>query len=89
MADLAKLDIFRKRMKKMGIDIELMGNYPWIYIRSVNGNIIQREDYFEGDHGFTVGFLPVRIDQEFHFTDISRIFKLIRKYKDNERPPTK
>lgn len=81
MADLAKLDIFRKRMKKMGIDIELMGNYPWIYIRSVNGNIIKREDYFHGEHGFTIGFLPIRPDFEFHFTDITKIFELIRKYK--------
>lgn len=43
MADLAKLDIFKKRMKKMGIDIELIDNYPWIYIDKVNGNKIQRE----------------------------------------------
>jgi len=80
-ADLTKLDIFRKRMKKLGIDVELLGNLPWIYIHKVNGNRIQREDFFEGDHGFTIGFLPVRPDQEFHFTDITRIFQLIRKYK--------
>lgn len=81
MSDLIKLDVFRNRMKKLNIDIELMGNYPWIYIRSVNGNIIKREDYFYGEHGFTIGFLPIRPDQEFHFTDITKIFELIRKYK--------
>ena len=80
-ADLTKLDVFRKRMKKLNIDIELIGNYPWIYIRSVNGNIIKREDYFEGNHGFTIGFLPIKPDEPFHFTDITEIFKLIRKYK--------
>jgi hypothetical protein len=81
MSDLKKIDVFVQRMKKLNIDIELMGNYPWIYIRSVNGNIIKREDYFEGNHGFTIGFLPIRPNQEFHFTDITRIFELVRKYK--------
>jgi hypothetical protein len=68
-------------MKKLNIDVQLMGNYPWIYIDYINGNRVKREDYFEGDHGFTIGFLPIRPDQEFHFTDISKIFQLIRKYK--------
>jgi len=80
-ADLIKLDVFRKRMKKLNIDIELISNYPWIYIRSVNGNIIKREDYFEGNHGFTIGFHPIKLDQVFEFTDITKIFELIRKYK--------
>ena len=81
MSDLKKLDVFVRRMKKLNIDVQLMGNYPWIYIDYINGNRVKREDYFEGDHGFTIGFLPIRPDQEFHFTDISKIFQLIRKYK--------
>jgi hypothetical protein len=80
-ADLGKLAIFRNRMKKLNIDIELMGNYPWIYIYKINGKTIQREDYYEGNHGFTIGFLPIRPDQDFHFTDITKIFELVRKYK--------
>ena len=80
-ADLSKLDIFRNRMEKLGIDIKYSSNIPWIYIESVNGNRIQREDYFHGNHGFTIGFLPVRVGEPFHFTDITEIFKLIRKYK--------
>jgi hypothetical protein len=82
MADLSKLQVFRDRMTKLGINIEMWSNYPWIYIHKINGNVIQSEDYFHGNHGFTVGFHPIRPDQEFDFTDISRIFKLIRKYKD-------
>jgi len=81
MSDLKKLDVFVQRMKKLNIDVQLTGNYPWIYIDYINGNRVKREDYFEGDHGFTIGFLPIRPDQEFHFTDISKIFQLIRKYK--------
>jgi len=81
MSDLTKLDIFRKRMLKLGIELQMSSNYPWIYIDSVNGNRIKREDYFEGNHEFTIGFHPIRQDQVFEFTDIGEIFKLIRKYK--------
>ena len=81
MSDFKKLDTFVNRMNKLGIEVQLVANYPWIYIRSVNGNIIKEEDYFEGDHGFTIAFLPVRMGQELTFTDITRIFQLIRKYK--------
>lgn len=81
MSDLSKLQVFRNRMKKLGIELELWSNYPWIYIDKVNGNKVQEEDYFYGNHGFTIGFHPFRPDQVFDFTDISRIFQLIRKYK--------
>lgn len=81
MADLTKLDVFRKRMLKLGIELEMWSNYPWIYIDKVNGNKIKHEDYFHGNHGFTIGFHPTKPDQEFDFTDISRIFKLIKKYR--------
>lgn len=78
---LIKLDIFRKRMLKLGIELEMWSNYPWIYIDKVNGNRIKHEDYFHGNHGFTIGFHPSKPDQEFDFTDIGEIFKLIKKYR--------
>lgn len=74
-----KLDIFISRMKKMGIDIELIGNYPWIYIDTINGKSVTEQ--FRSDYYFTVAFLPIRDNQEITFTDITEIFKLIRKYK--------
>jgi len=73
-----KLGVFVDRLKKINIDIKLVGNYPWIYIDQINGKRVTEK--FEGDHGFTVAFLPVRADKELVFTDISEIFKLIRKY---------
>ncbi|MCK9429824.1 MAG: hypothetical protein M0R17_07450 [Candidatus Omnitrophica bacterium] len=74
-----KLDIFISRMKKMGIDIELIGNYPWIYIDTINGKSVTEQ--FRSDYYFTVAFLPIRDNQEITFTDVTEIFKLIRKYK--------
>lgn len=75
---MEKIDIFVKRLTKLGIKIELLGNYPWIYIDRINGKRVT--ELFMAEHGFTVAFLPVRADKPLYFTDISEIFKLIRKY---------
>ena len=73
-----KLKVFVDRMKRININVKLVGNYPWIYIDEINGKRVTEN--FEGNHGFTIAFLPVRADRELEFTDISEIFKLIRKY---------
>jgi hypothetical protein len=73
-----KLTVFVDRMKLLGIDVKLAGNFPWIYINSINGKRVT--ETFEANHGFTIAFLPVRADQELAFTDITEIFKLVRKY---------
>ena len=76
---MGKLTTFIERMKKLGIEIELMGNYPWIYIHTINGKRVTVK--FQGNHGFTIAFTPIKTGQELNFTDITEIFKLIRKYK--------
>ena len=77
---MKKLDVFMVRMKKLGIDLKLSGNYPWIYLDSVNGNVVK--EIYQSNHFFTFGYYPIRPDQEFHFTDIGEIFKVIRNYKN-------
>ena len=77
----AKQDIlktFINRMNRLGIDVKLAGNFPWIYIQEINGKRVT--ETFEGNHGFTIAFLPIRNNQQMRFTDIAEIFKLIRKY---------
>ena len=71
--------ILRNRLLKIGITIEMISNYPWIYLTHVNGNRV-KELYF-ANHGFTIGFNPARIGDVFSYTDIKEIFKIIRKYK--------
>jgi hypothetical protein len=78
-----KLTVFVDRMNRIGIDIKLAGNYPWIYINSINGKRVT--ETFEANHGFTVAFLPVRADKELELTDIGEIFKLIRKYVTEDK----
>lgn len=69
------------RLKKIGITIEMTGNYPWIYLEKVNGNRIQNKDYFLGNHGFTIAFLPTKPGKKMELTDIRQVFKIIRKYR--------
>ena len=77
-----KLGVFVERLKKIGIDVKLSGNFPWIYINEING--VRVTERFEANHGFTVMFLPGRNDSPpSEFTDITEIFKLIRKYCGN------
>ena len=73
-----KITIFLARLKKIGIEVKLGGNYPWIYIDYINGKRVT--EIFQANHGFTLAFTPTKKGQETEFTDITEIFKLIRKY---------
>lgn len=76
---MRELDIFIKRLNKVGIRIEILANYPWIYLDTVNGNKVKEK--FDSEHAFTMAYLPVKVDRPFVFTDIKYIFEIIRKYK--------
>ena len=74
-----KITRFVERLKKIGIDVKLSGNFPWVYIDEICG--IRVTETFAANHGFTLIFLPGRNDSPVsEFTDIEEIFKLIRKY---------
>ena len=71
--------VFVERLKKIGIEVKLSGNFPWVYITEICGKRVTEK--FEGNHGFTLIFLPGRNDSPpSDFTDIGETFKLIRKY---------
>lgn len=73
-----KLTIFINRLKKLNINIELIGNYPWIYIDKINGKKVTER--YLGNHGFTIMFNSTK-----QFTDIREIFIIIRKYNDKKK----
>ena len=74
-----KLNTFVERLKKIGIEVKLIGNFPWVYLDEVCGKKVT--ETFQGNHGFTVMFLPGRTDAPpSNFTDIKEIFNLIKKY---------
>ena len=78
MSNQDKITVFIERLQKIDIEVKLGGNYPWIYIDHINGKRVT--EIFQANHGFTLAFTPVKKEQEIEFTDITEIFKLIRKY---------
>ncbi len=72
-----KLNIFINRLEKININIKLEGNHPWIYIKSINNKRVKEK--FQANHGFTLAFK--KSGNGLIFTDLSEIFKLIRKYR--------
>lgn len=74
MAD--KLTVFIERLAKIGIKIEVIGNAPWLYLRSINGKMVTEK--YLANHGFTLAFYG---GKNVKFTDLKEIFNLIRKYK--------
>lgn len=76
-----EIQILINRMKRIGIELELSANVPWIYLEKVNGNKIKPEDY-SANHGYTIAWYPVRLGSKPHLDeDIKRTFNIIRKYK--------
>ena len=79
--EMNEVTIFINRLKKIGIELELMGNIPWIYLHKVNGNRVKSEDY-NANHGYTIAWYPVRVNQKVHLdSDLKRTFGVIRKYR--------
>jgi hypothetical protein len=71
----------KNRLSKIGIEIEMSGNYPWIYLDKVNGNRIKKED-FTANHGFNIAWFGIKNDDKIKFAeDPKTIILIIRKYK--------
>lgn len=76
-----EVQIFINRMSKIGIELELEGNVPWIYLKSVNGNRVRPEDY-NANHGYTIAWYPVKLGDTIKLdSDLNRTSNIIRKYK--------
>ncbi|RKX82189.1 MAG: hypothetical protein DRP57_10370 [Spirochaetes bacterium] len=70
---------FVERLKAIGIEVTLTGNYPWIYLNTVNGNRVK--ETFRANHGFTAFTLVGTGKGTYSITDRREIFKIIRKYR--------
>ena len=73
---MTTIDSFYNRLKKIGVEVTLIGNYPWVYLDTVNGKKVTGR--FQGNHGFTVFFTAVKLGQPDKITDIHTIFNKIR-----------
>lgn len=63
---------FVKRLKRIGVDVELVANDPWVYMTRVNG--VPVAELFMANHGFTAFF--VHIDER--WSDRRKVFAKIR-----------
>lgn len=63
-----------KRLSKIGIDIKLSGNYPWVYLDEVNGNKVEERQ--AANHGFCIAFST----KPSNLVKRRNTFKIIRKY---------
>lgn len=73
---MTTVNSFVNRLKKIGINVELVGNFPWVYLDKVND--VKVWERYQANHGFTVFFMAIRQGQVDTLTDISIIFKKIR-----------
>jgi len=68
-----KINRFVRRLKVIGINVDLGSNYPWVYLISVNGTFVNEK--YAGNHGFTILF---QTDPEAKFTDRRKVFAKVR-----------
>ena len=79
---MTTIEQFHDRLAKIGIEVTFLGNYPWIYLDTVNEHKVWER--YDGNHGFTAFWLPVRRDSPLHINDISAVFKKIREMLTEE-----
>lgn len=66
-----------RRLLAINIVTTYIGNYPWVYLDTVNKKRVKEK--FMAEHGFTVA--TVSIGGKIELTDTKKIFEIIRKYK--------
>ncbi|MEY3421058.1 MAG: hypothetical protein RIR48_1347 [Bacteroidota bacterium] len=75
MKEVAK---FVCRLQKIGINVTVSINYPWVYLESINDNEVVEKRM--SNHHFTLCFLPIVTNRKVLWCDLSETFKLIKKY---------
>ncbi len=76
-----KIVRFVNGLNSIGIRIILQANFPWVYIISINGNLIPKEE-FTANHGYNLGYVTAQRGGDFKFENLPRTVKLIRKYRN-------
>ena len=66
-----KLQRLGTRLDKLGIKIQLAGNYPWVYLKSINN--VRVPEKLLSAHGYTI-----YLQSTDKFVDLRSTFKLIR-----------
>lgn len=68
------LNVFVRRLEKLGIRIRVAGNFPWCYLTHIGEKKVK--ELKDSEHGWVIGYR----NKYFKFADTKELFKLIRKY---------
>jgi len=79
---MMELQTFIRRMNKLGYKLQLNFNFPWIYLQSINGEIVKEHQFSE--HGWTIAISPFN-SEKVNFINLKNTLKLIRKYGKEKR----
>lgn len=71
------INVFIRRMKKLGIEVKFTANLPWVYASEICGKKVKEQK--DSEWGYVVGYR----NKVFKFVDTKELFNLIRKYNDN------
>ena len=77
---MGKIEKFVHRLKKLNIDVTFVGNYPWIYLDTVNGKKVTEKN--GARHGFNAFLLPPKFPSEPKFVNSKNVFRKIREMID-------
>jgi hypothetical protein len=78
------IERFVRRLKRIGIDVQLSANAPWVYLDSVNNQVLMGE-LFMANHGFTAFWLPVHEGRDIVFTDRRKVIAKVREYAKRKK----
>ena len=67
-----------RRLLAINIVTTYIGNYPWVYLDTVNKKRVKEK--FMAEHGFTIATVSGP-GGKIELTDTKKIFEIIRKYK--------
>ena len=67
-----------RRLLAINIVTTYIGNYPWVYLDTVNKKRVKEK--YMAEHGFTVATVSGTAGK-IELTDTKKIFEIIRKYK--------
>ena len=70
---MKEIEVLIRRLGKLGISLEIDSNIPWVYIRSINGKVV--EEKWWSEHGCAI------ILGEKLVVSYRELFTLIKKYK--------
>lgn len=83
------LDRLRDRLEKIGIDIDLVSNAPWIYLTRVNGNKVEQKDW-TANYGYVIAYYAMLREYDdtsvwnsnpIKLHDLRETFNIVRKYR--------